>query len=106
MAIYWTRTGEVATGKFAPALEFALAVAAYVDEAFPEDPPVTIKVLTNIGADLGQIHWVRKYESLAHYADYAGKVEADEKYQVMVADMHDAELFVSFADRLYAAHSG
>lgn len=102
MAVYWTRTAEIAWGKDAEALEWAIRVMKHLNDTFPSWPG---EVLTNITGNLGEIHWVRKFESLAEMEKVSGMMQADEKFQAIVKEMVDAGLLMSGAtDRLYRVH--
>ena len=98
MAVYWTRTAEMAWGKDAQAIEWAIRITKYLNDAYPEQPG---EVLTNIGADLAKIHWVRKYESLAEMEKYSSMLDADEQFQALVKEMVDGGFLRAATDRLY-----
>ena len=98
MAVYWTRTAEVAWGKDAQALAWAKRIMGYLNDAYPECPG---EVLTNIGGSLGQIHWARKHRSLAEMEAYGAKVEADEQYHALVKEMVEGGFLMSASDHLY-----
>lgn len=98
MAVYWMRTAEVDWGKQLQALEWGKRIMAYLSEAYPD---ALGEVLTNIGGNLSQIHWMRKHESLAQMEEYVRKVQADEGFQALVKEMVEGGLLVSATDRVY-----
>lgn len=101
MAVYWTRTAEITWGKDAQAIEWATRIMKYLNDAFPAQPG---EVWTNIGADLAEIHWVRKYESLAEVERISAMMDADEKLQTLIKEMVDGGYLRAASDRLYRVH--
>lgn len=98
MAIYWTRTAEIAWGKEPQAIEWGIRIMKYLNDTYPGQPG---EVLTNIAGKLGEIHWVRKHESLAEMEEYSSRLDGDEKFQALVKEMVDGRFLGAATDRLY-----
>ena len=99
------RTATVHDGKLPEAVEFGLKVVAYVNDKFPESTPQMIR---NVGGPLYELHWVSTFETLASYEDLSKRLEADQGYQELLAEVRQARLFVasSVVDHLYETVSG
>ena len=101
MAVYWTRTAEVVWGKDVQAIEWAIRIMKYLNDTYPAWPG---EVLTNIGANLAEIHWTRKFESLAEMEKVSSMMDADEKLTALVKEMVDGGFLRAATDRLYQVH--
>ena len=99
------RTAAVHDGKFPEAIEFGLKVVAYINDKFPE---LNAQLVRNIGGPLYELHWVSTTETLASYDDLGKRLEADQGYQELVAEIRQAGVFVasSLVDHLYETISG
>ena len=66
-----------------------------------------MQVVRNVGGPVYQIHWVSTYDSLAAYDRTIKKIEADEDYQELLAEVREQALFIgtSVSDSLYEAVS-
>jgi hypothetical protein len=98
MAVYWSRTAEITWGKDAQAIEWAVRIMNYLNDTFPAPPG---EVLTNVGADLAEIHWVRRFESLAEMEKVSAMMDADEKLDALTKEMVDGGFLRAASDRLY-----
>jgi len=98
MAVWFTRTGEVAQGKVEEGLRWALKVAEHVNKTSRE---IHVEVLNNISGRLDQIHWIMRSESLASFEEVISKIDADDKYQAFVREANDQGLFTKIVDELY-----
>ena len=99
------RTAAVHDGKFPEAVEFRLKVVALLNDKFPD---LNVQLIRNVGGPLYELHWVSATESLASYEDLNKRIEADQGYQELVAEIRQAKVFVatSLVDRLYETISG
>ena len=99
------RTATVHDGKLPEAVEFGLKVVALLNDKVPE---LSAQLVRNVGGPLYELHWVSTTETLASYDDVSKRIEADEGYQELVAEIRQAGVFVasSLVDRLYETISG
>ena len=99
------RTAAVHDGKLPEAIEFGLKVVAHVNDKSPE---LSVQLVRNVGGPLYELHWVSTFETLASYEDILKRLEADQGYQELVAEIRQAGVFVasSLVDHLYETISG
>ncbi len=99
------RTAAVHDGKLPEAIEFGLKVVALVNDKFPD---LNIQLIRNVVGPIYELHWVSSTESLATYEEVNKRIEADQGYQALVAEIRQAKVFVatSLVDRLYETISG
>ena len=99
------RTAVVHDGKLPEAVEFGLKVVALLNDKFPD---LNIQLIRNVGGPLYELHWVSSTETLASYEEVTKRIEADQGYQELVAEIRQAKVFVatSLVDRLYETISG
>ena len=96
--IYGVRTANIQGGKIGEAFEFAVKMAAYLNEKFPD---IGVQVLRNTPGPVYQLHWVARYESLAAFEDIWAQMSADPGYLELYAagvGLFDAS---SMVDRWY-----
>jgi hypothetical protein len=97
MSIYALVTAKVAPGKMGAAMELAIKVRERVNNIHP----LGTEVLTNIGADVWTIHWLTKYDSLAHYEESFAQTMVDEDYQALLQKADEGGLFVEVTTPLF-----
>ncbi len=96
--IYAVRSADVKHGKLEETFEWAVRVAAHVNEK----QGTNLQVLRNVGGAGQRVHWVATYDSLAAYEEIGAKIVADEGYQALVAELRDKELLGDWEDNLFA----
>lgn len=97
--ITWVRTGDIRDGKARPAAEWALKIAAYINETFETN----IIVQRNVAGPVNQLHWVSTYDSLASVEETSAKISEDPGYQQLMAELVEDPLFfaASVVDNLF-----
>jgi hypothetical protein len=80
-------------------------VVALLNDKFPD---LNVQLIRNVGGPLYELHWVSSTETLASYEDVTKRIEAEQGYQALVAEIRQAKVFVasSLVDRLYETISG
>ena len=97
--ITWVRTADIRDGKGPAAIEWALKVSAYVNEAFKTN----VSLQRNVAGQLNQVHWVATYQSLAGLEELMARLIEDDGYQQLLAESAEQELFFasSIVDNIY-----
>ena len=97
--ITWVRTADIREGKNMVAIEWALKIAAYVNETFKTN----VSLQRNVTGQVNRLHWVATYQSLASFEELMAKLIQDEGYQQLLAESAELELFFasSIVDNLY-----
>ena len=80
-------------------------MVALLNDKFPD---LNVQLIRNVGGPLYELHWVSSTETLASYEDVTKRIEAEQGYQALVAEIRQAKVFVasSLVDRLYETISG
>jgi hypothetical protein len=86
--IYFLRTATISQGKQQEAIQWAIKVAKYLNDKYPE---MNVQVLRNINGPLNQVHWAVGYESLAVMEESRAKRLTDAGYQDLLGET--SELF-------------
>jgi len=85
------RTAQVKQGKNEAAVAWAREITAYVNEHFPGH---SVRTYSETFGDLGTIHWLVNYESLAAYEEVVAMISADAGYQALIEKIFEGDLFV------------
>ncbi len=78
----------IAQGKAAEAVEFAGAIAAYIEANY-----APVQVGMEMAGQWGRIHWFSEPESAAQWEEINLKLLGDEEYQALIASAGD--LFIA-----------
>ena len=97
--VYMVRTIRHQAGKAQEAFQWAVKVATYLNERYPE---MNIEVLRNINGFLDYVHWAVRYESLAVFEEVGNKLDEDTGYQDLLAETEGMFVGSSLEDNLYA----
>jgi hypothetical protein len=96
--VYLVRSARAQQGLAQAALPWAIQIANYVNENYPE---THIEVLRNISGPIDQVHWVAKYESLAAMEETKKKLDKDDVYQELTAKFQSIFVLSSAVDNHY-----
>jgi hypothetical protein len=96
--IYLLRSARALQGEAPLALPFAVEVANYLNEHYPE---ISIEVWRNVSGPIDQVHWVARYESLADMESVRQRLEQDDAYQELVGGFQSIFVLDSAADSIY-----
>ena len=93
------RTTEISEGKMFEAIAYAKEMTTYMNDNFDTN----LRILTNIGGKVNQIHFLNEYESHADIEDLRAKFIADSTAMELMEKSQEAGLFVgsSIVDNLY-----
>jgi len=94
--IYFTRSADIKSGKLKEAFEYAVKIAAYVNE----NHGTNFKVLRNVGGVGQQVHWLATYDSLAAYEAASARILADAGYHAVAAEANG--LIENWEDNIFA----
>lgn len=89
--ITFVRTGNMNDGKAFMALEWALKVAAYINDNYG----TSLHVQRNIGGKVNQVHWVNMFESMEEALGLQAKLNQDADYMQLIAESNGQGLFAS-----------
>jgi hypothetical protein len=97
--ITFVRTADIRDGKAQPAIEWALKVAAYLNETLQTN----VAVQRNVAGPVNQLHWFSTHDSLASVEEIGAKIQVDAGYQQLLAESNEDPLFFanSVVDNLY-----
>ena len=96
--VYMVRSVRTEAAKDAEAVQWAVKVAAYVNETYPS---INVRVLRNINGPLQAVHWAVRYESLAALEEISAKLGADAGYQELLAETEGMFVPGTLVDNLY-----
>jgi len=96
--IRFQRTGLIASGKGAEAVEFALKVSKYINDNYTD---TKVTAYMEMFGEFGRVHWFADYQDLATLQKVTEKLQVDQGYNALVAT--GIELFVvgSMEDKLF-----
>jgi hypothetical protein len=97
--ITFVRTADINDAKAPMAVEWALKVAAYINEKYGTN----VSIQQNVGGKVNQLHWVDMYESMDESLGLGAKLNMDEGFQQLMAEAGEQGLFAanSVVDNYY-----
>jgi len=97
--ITFVRTADIRDGKAPQAIEWALKIAAHLNETLQTN----FAVQRNVGGPVNQLHWVDTYDSLGALEVILAKIQEDDGYRQLLAETVEDPLFFanSVVDNLY-----
>jgi hypothetical protein len=97
--ITFVRTADIHDGKAPMAIEWALKVAAYINEKYGTN----VSIQQNVGGKVNQLHWVDMYETMDESLALGAKLNMDEGFQQLMAEAGEQGLFAanSVVDNYY-----
>lgn len=98
--VYLIRSARALQGRAQTALPWAVQVADYVNEHYPD---VHMEVWRNIDGPIDEVHWVVRYASLAVLERTKDQLDQDEAYQELVGAFQSIFDLSSAQDRHYKA---
>ena len=96
--IYVVRSITAQPGKIREARQWAVRIAKWVNEHYPE---VNVEVLRNITGPRWQVHWVVRCESLAVWGEVSPKMNADPGYQEAISGAQEFVVQSTWMDNFY-----
>jgi len=94
----WQRTVLTRSGETLRAAEFAVAIAEFVNQKFPE---INVEVYMETLGVSGQIHWFVDFESMEQLQRIMDGLAMDAEYNQMVLDVADVFLDGHTHDTVY-----
>ena len=97
--ITFVRSGDMNDGKGVEAMEWAMKVAAYINDTYG----TSVSLQRNIGGKVNQVHWVNVFESMDQAMALFAQLNQDASYMQMVAESGEQGLFAanSIVDNFY-----
>jgi len=97
--VYLVRSARAQQGRAQVALPWAVQVANYLNEHYPE---MNVQVVRNVNGPIDQVHWLVRYESLAVLEATRKKLDNDDDYQELVGAFQSIFVLSSAVDNIYA----
>ncbi len=88
MSVRFQRVGQ---GTGAQSLVWALEVAKYINEKFPQNP---VQVYTERFGDVAKVYWVSDWDNIATLDARQEAIQADEGFVTMIVKAQQDGLFV------------
>jgi hypothetical protein len=97
--IYLVRSITIQPGKSTEAFQWAVNIANWINEHYPE---VNVEVLRNITGPKWQLHWVGRCDSLAVWAETSAKMNDDPGYHEVISGAEELVVQSTWMDNFYA----
>ena len=97
--ITFVRTADIHDGKAPAAIEWALKVAAYINENYGTN----IAVQRNVAGKINQLHWVNTHETMNEAMELGAKLNMDDSFRQLMVESSEQGLFAanSVVDNFY-----
>jgi hypothetical protein len=97
--IYFMRTMTIQPGKYAEVFQWAVKVARFSNEHYPE---LNVQILQPVTGPAYQVHWLVSSKSLAVFKENYDRVHADPGYQELAKGWENLLVQSTWVDNFYS----